>query len=169
MTGYLYSTDFTVPASTPIGSPFAQFVTLDDRKLASVRFVIPDGHNGLTGVRVTSGGTNVVPYVQGTWLVGNNEIIDFNYDGEVQVNRFRLVGYNTDIFAHTFHLRWTLVDLDAPTPVSIDSPQAVPLQPAAVSATITGLTGALDQAAIDQMTAAAGQTLDVSQLAGAVP
>ncbi len=166
MTRYLYATDFLVPAGTPIAVPNIAPVPLDNRILDSVRVIIPPGHNGLTGFSVRDSAVNIVPYVQGTWLVGNDEIVDFAYNGEVTAGGLQAYGYNLDIFDHTFHLRWILSDLAGPSPVAIESPQAGTVFAAAPSAIVSTLTGSLDQAAVDQLTEP--DTAGVADLTGAV-
>lgn len=161
MTSYLLVTSFTVPAGTTQAAPLTASVVLLDEQLVTVRVVIAPGHAGLTGLRITSGGTQVVPYVAGSWLSGDDETIDYPWDAEVTANGLALAGYNTDQWDHTFTLRWTLTDLPAAgSPVVIESPQAAAAPAAADTAAVQDLAGALTP---DQITALA----DVSDLAAA--
>ncbi len=122
----MYPVTFTVPAGTPVAAPVTVPVILEDAKLISLRIIIPDGHNALTGLRVTWAGTQVVPYGTGTWIIANSEIIDYDWDDEVTANGLALAGYNTDIFDHSFQLRFTVGDLNTRPPVAISSPLAGP-------------------------------------------
>lgn len=143
MTAYLYVTRFLVPAGTPQTAPLVQPVVLQDLILDTVRVVIPDGHNGTTGIAVLSGGVNIVPYGQGGFLTGNDEPIDFPWGGEITESGLSLAGYNTDIWDHAFLLRWTAHDIGpAGSPVVIVSPQAAPPAQADVNA-IAALSGTL--------------------------
>lgn len=136
----IYQADFTVPAGTAIAAPVSQPVVLADAHLETVRFIIPDGHAGLTGLRITWAGTQIFPYNTGTWLISDDEVFDWPADQEVTANGLSLAGYNTDIFAHTFHVRFQI------------GPR-VPNQLAGIQS------GQLDLAAT------AASTADVSQLA----
>lgn len=155
MSSYFYVTDFTVPAGTAIASPAVQVVTLDDKILDSIRFVIPDGHVGLTGVAVKSQGVNIAPYLQGTWLIANNEVVDFPYDALIAENQLQLWGYNLDVFPHTFHMRWVMSDIEpAGLPVDIASPQQSPPGPE-LTAAVASLAA---PASLATITAAVPQT-----------
>lgn len=120
----LYGTTFTVPAGTAIAAPVLAAVPLEDNWLESVRIVIPDGHSGLTGLQVRWSGVQVVPYGQGTWITANNEIIDFPWADEITAGGLALAGYNTDVFPHSFWLRWTVADLPAKSTATVVSAQA---------------------------------------------
>jgi hypothetical protein len=56
--------------------------------------------------------------------VANDEVMDVGYAGEITESGLQVAGYNTDLFAHSFYLRWQVEDLAAATPVTISSPQA---------------------------------------------
>lgn len=126
MSNRIYTTTFTIPAGTPIATPFVQGVVLDDEHLDRLRIVIPDGPAGLTGLAVTWGGTQIAPYQAGTWVSGNDETIDYDYDGEVTAAGLVLAGYNLDVWPHSFILRWFMSLLTTTSPVVISSAQAAP-------------------------------------------
>lgn len=141
MTGRIYTTALTVPAKTPIAVPVVQAVILDDINLDKVEILIPPGHVGLTGVAITSNSVNVAPYIQGTWITGDNEKVAYAHDGEIQAARLSVAGYNLDRFAHTFRFRWYLSPLRPATPVVIESPQAGSVPALTVPGTIAQLAG----------------------------
>lgn len=136
----VYESQFTVPAGTAIAAPVSQPVVLEDARLDTVRVLVPDGHSGLTGLRITWGGTQIMPINAGQWIISNDEIFDWPADEEVTANGLSLTGYNTDIYPHTFYLRFQVSDRTGSLVAGVQS-------------------GQLDLAA----TAAA--TVDVSQLA----
>lgn len=121
MTSRLYTSQLIVPVGTPIAAPFSQPVVLDDINLDKVTVIIPDGHAGLTGVAIFWGGVQIVPYTGATWLTGNGEAIDFEYDGQVTAAGLTVAGYNLDVFQHAFLFRWFLSPLTGGSPVTIDS------------------------------------------------
>ena len=129
----LYETTFTVAAGTALAAPQLAPVALEDASLVSVRIVIPDGHNGLTGLQVRWAGTQVIPFGTGTWITANDEVMDIPWDGEITATGLALAGYNTDVFAHSFYLRWLVEDLAPASTVTVVSAQAS--GPAAVDST----------------------------------
>ncbi|HEY6278449.1 MAG TPA: hypothetical protein VIX86_19210 [Streptosporangiaceae bacterium] len=134
----MYTTDFTVPAKTAKAAPAVLAVVLDDAHLDEVRFIIPAGHIGQTGIRIQSAGTVLVPFAGTGWITSDNEKFTWPYDAEVQQNGLQLAGYNLDSRAHTFHLRWQVSDLAPAVPVTIASPQAA-AGASAVPATLASL------------------------------
>lgn len=141
MTGRLYTTQFTIPAGTLINAPFSQPQLLDDAMLDEIDITIPPGHAGLTGFRILWSTGQIVPYVQGTWVTGDDENIHIAYGAEITQSGLVLVGYNTDVFNHSFLLRWHVSDLNPANPVIIESPQASTQGAQSDSSSITGLSG----------------------------
>lgn len=141
MTSRIYETTFTVPAGTAIATPFTQGVILEDENLDLLTIIVPDGHAGLTGLRITWGGTQILPFGTGSWIIANNDRIDWPYDGEISETGLQLVGYNLDLFPHSFYLRWQISNLGAAgSPIVVESPQATPAAPADIAG-ITDLSG----------------------------
>jgi len=120
----LYLSAFTVTAGTLQAAPATAAVALEDAWLEAVRIVVPDGHNGLTGLQVRWGGTAVIPAGAGTFLVANDEVMDVPYRDVITTKGLALAGFNTDVFDHTFYLRWTVTDRPAAATAVISSPQA---------------------------------------------
>jgi hypothetical protein len=136
----IYEAQFTVPAGTVIAAPVSQPVVLEDANLDTVRVIVPDGHSGLTGLRITWGGVQILPINPGTWVVSNNEIFDWPADEEVTANGLSLTGYNLDVYPHAFYLRFQISDRAGSPVAGIQSGQT-------------------------DLAATAASTLDVSQLA----
>lgn len=126
----LYGVTFTVAAGTAIAAPQLAPVALEDAQLVSVRIVIPDGHNGFTGLQVRWGGTQIIPFGTGTWITANSETMDVDWGGEITAGGIVLAGYNTDLFPHSFYLRFLITDLAAAPTATVVSAQAA--GPAAV-------------------------------------
>jgi hypothetical protein len=120
----LYETTFTVAAGTALAAPQLVPVALEDAQLESVRIVIPDGHSGFTGLQVRWGGTQVIPFGSGTWITANAEVMDIDWAGEITADGLVLAGYNTDVFDHSFYLRWLVSDLAPPSTATVVSAQA---------------------------------------------
>lgn len=133
---------FVTPFTVSAGLAGSVNVVLDDLWLKTVRIIIPDGHAGLTALQIQQGGVPVFPYGPDPYIRGNDEIVDFEWDNEITANGLSLAGFNTDIFDHSWIIRWTVTDLPAKgSPVVIASPQATPAAAADIAA-VTGLSGA---------------------------
>lgn len=157
MSNRIYTTALTVPAKTPIATPFVQAVILDDEHLDKVEVLIPAGHVGLTGVAIISGGVFVAPYIQGTWITGDNEKVTYTHDQLITAAGFSAAGYNLDRFAHTFRFRWYVSTRQTVSPVVIETPQAGSVPAQTVPGTIAQLAGVItvaDLAAIAAQVAA---------------
>jgi hypothetical protein len=143
MSTRVYTTVFTIPAGTAIAAPLSQAIALENNILDSLDVTIPDGHVGLTGLAVFWSGTQIFPYQGATWINGNNERIGYAYDAEITQNGLSLVGYNTDIYPHSFYLRWYVSDLDATPPVANDLATGGGAPSPADAGTIAGLSGSV--------------------------
>ncbi len=135
----VYEVQFTVPAGTPIAAPAVQPVVLSDANLDTVRVLVPDGHSGLTGLRITWAGTQIMPYNVGTWLISNDEIFDWPADDEITANGLSLAGYNLDIYPHTFYLRFQIGTRHTSPVAGIQSGQSDLAATAATTADVSQL------------------------------
>ena len=134
----MFVTPFTISASAVQGIP----VALDDAYLDKVRIIIPPGHSGLTALQIQLSGQPYWPKGADPFIRGDNEIIDYEWGDEIQENAISLLGFNADVFPHTWTLRWELTDLSTQaSTATIDSPQLT--IPAVTDlATIANLTSA---------------------------
>ncbi len=135
----VYESQFTVPAGTAIAAPASQPVVLEDAHLDTVRVLVPDGHSGLTGLRITWGGTQIMPINPGTWIISNDEIFDWPADEDVTANGLSLAGYNLDIYPHTFYLRFQITDRTGSPVAGIQSGQLDLAATAATTADVSQL------------------------------
>jgi hypothetical protein len=105
-----YATALTVPAATPEATPALTTISVGDVVLQSVRVVIPTGHQFLTGVAVVYSRSAVVPFNDPlAFLVGDGT--DRTYPVNIQVTQpVQILGFNLDIYPHTFHLELAVVD-----------------------------------------------------------
>lgn len=85
-------------SSNPVSTPWPIVQGI----LHSVVIQIPAGHNGLTGVKVTFNGQQIIPWSNNAWLVGSGDTFDFSWGQEIMATGLALVAYNTDISPHQF-------------------------------------------------------------------
>jgi hypothetical protein len=164
VTSRVYGTVFTVPAGTPIAAPVSVAVALEDNTLDRVSVTVPDGHNGLTGLRITWGGTQVLPFAAGTWVTANGQVIDQELGQEITAGGLVLTGYNTGIYPHSFHVLWHISELAEAAGVTIVSAQAAAPSTAAIAdvsqMTSTDQLGAADDTTGADLTGAPDVTED---------
>lgn len=109
----LYQLTVSTPANTAIIAPQSTTWRLEDAKLISVTIIVPDGHAGLTGIRLLQAGQEIAPYSNNDWFVSNNEKIDISINEEMTATGLVVQTYNTDFFPHKFWLRALIQDLTA--------------------------------------------------------
>lgn len=98
----------TVPAGTVQASPVTVALTMPARVVRSVRIRFPPGPNGTTGIRLGAAGVQLVPWNTGAWLVGNDEVIDWPLEGQIDSGAWQAFGYNTGVNAHTVYVTFGL-------------------------------------------------------------
>lgn len=119
----------TATAGTAQSSPLTVKTPFNPGQVVEIEVIIPDGHAGLTGIRFTNAGVTVIPFNQSTFVVSNDEKIRWPLDGFLDSTDWAVQVFNTDIFDHTFFVRY-LVNENSP-PGSAVAPVASPL-PASV-------------------------------------
>jgi hypothetical protein len=103
-----YDQDLTAPANTPIAAPVSVTPALETNHLERIEVDVPDGHARLTGIRFLGGGTIIVPFSQNGWIVANNHYFAIPFDDDITAGDISVQAYNTDVFPHTFYIRFVL-------------------------------------------------------------
>jgi len=104
----IYTAKLTIPANTPRDSPVSVTVELERAVITRIIIRIPSGHLVLTGMRICYGDMQLWPEESGTWITGENEVIDWTEYFELpdDPTRLRLEGYNEDdTYDHAFLIR----------------------------------------------------------------
>lgn len=113
---------------TPITAPITLAVPTEDALLADVEIIIPDGHVGLTGIRLRSSGQQILPWGNDSWLIGNQYQRVFTMNTEIGATSLSLQFYNTDFRRHRFYVRFHLQDLNKGAQVGLTVPQQSAVQ-----------------------------------------
>lgn len=116
MASRYYTLTLLTPAGTAVATPLSTTWQLEDQTLASVEVDIPDGHNGLTGIRVIRSQQQVVPWGNNSFLVANNRLVTVPVNQELTEAKLVILTYNTGFYDHSFYLRATITDLASSTP-----------------------------------------------------
>lgn len=110
----IYYEVVTVPPNTPATTPTVVSILLEDAELKEIDCRIPDGHCGLTGIRLLQSQQQIWPWANNSYFVGNDDKLNIPYDDQIQASGIVANAYNTDIFQHSFYLRFTITDLPLP-------------------------------------------------------
>lgn len=103
--GRLYYLVFTVPAGTPIASPFSAQWPLEDNYLIRIDARIPPGPSGSMGFRILWSQQQIVPWGNLSWLIANDESIPWESSTALTASALTVQGYNTGNFPHSVYLR----------------------------------------------------------------
>lgn len=75
-----YVFNIAVPAGTYPEDPLVQNVVIEGDVIEKLRVRIPPGHLGLTGLQIWFGERQLVPENPRTWLSGDDEVIEFEWN-----------------------------------------------------------------------------------------
>jgi hypothetical protein len=102
--------DVLVPAGTAKAAPLETPTPFAQGEVVGVTIIIPDGHNGLTGIQLAVAHAQALPYTRGAWIVGNDDEVAFDTVGYPNNGAWSVFAYNVDAFPHTFHVRYEVAD-----------------------------------------------------------
>jgi len=139
----LYPFTVTTPASTAIGAPQSTPLPLEDARLVQVTIIVPDGHAGLTGIRLLQASQQIIPWSNLDYIIANNRIVTIPVDGEITGTGLVAVTYNSDVFIHNHYLEVLIRDLP------------LPVQPGAASQTGPAIVTDTAAAVVDPLSPAA--------------
>ena len=125
MASEIRSFQVTIPAGTPIASPFTQAITFPPRTVVQVDWQVPPGPSGLMGWSLTVAGQPVIPRNPGSFIVADNVARSWPLEGYPDQGQWQVTGYNTDIYPHTVYLDF-LLELNGtttPQPAQIPNDQ----------------------------------------------
>lgn len=99
-----------VPALTDPSSLFFQGTVFDPGEVVGIEVIIPDGVAGLVGFQIAMASQAIIPWDVDTFIVGNNEKIDWSIAGQSNTGDWGVYAYNQDFFPHTLYLRYLIVE-----------------------------------------------------------
>lgn len=116
--------DVVVPAGTLRSAPLETPTPWQQAELVGIEIFIPDGHSGLTGIRLALAHSQAIPHTAGAWIVGNDETLKWDTAGYPNSGAWSVIAYNEDNFTHTFYVRYLVADF-AFTPQALAGAAAV--------------------------------------------
>lgn len=97
-----------VPAGTAIAAPLIRALTMPARIVRSVRFRLPPGPSGSVGFALVSTGAQIIPWEPGTWLVMDDESVEWPLEGQMETGAWQLRAYNVGRWDHTIYVTFLL-------------------------------------------------------------
>lgn len=158
----IYPLQLSVPAGTLPSAPQITPWVTEDNVIVSIELEIPPGHNGLTGIRIMKGDTQLLPFASNSWIIANDYSRVFPIDDYVPTGDIKVQAYNQGSYPHAFFLRMTmtlytpLTAGSSPTdanaiPGITESGSSDPLSPDAILGTDTVAALATGEVTADQL------------------
>jgi hypothetical protein len=100
-----YPLQVNVPKNTTAASPVASTFPIVQGHLKKIEILVPAGHHGQTGLRITYFGVQIYPWgIAESWLVDSGNLRCVEWDDEIEATGLVVQAYNTDLTAHAFYL-----------------------------------------------------------------
>jgi hypothetical protein len=119
--------DVVAPAGTAKAAPLEVPTPFMQGELVGVSIIIPDGHNGLTGIQLAVAHSQAIPFTRAAWIVGNDDEVSFDTIGYPNNGAWSAFVYNADIFQHIFHVRYEVADFAFMPAATLEAPLPTPL------------------------------------------
>ena len=144
MPGDIRQFQLSVPAGTPKAAPVIFELAMPPRLVSAVHFLVPPGPRGELGFALGAAGQPIIPYASGTWIVTDDERIEWPLDTGIDSGAWELFAYNTGTYPHTIFVTFlctviepapagvagpslSLASLAAPSPATIEPAPSIPL------------------------------------------
>jgi len=112
----------TVPAGTAVASPQVTAVVFPARVVTQIDFLFPPGPRGEVGVAVGTANVKTLPYGNASYLVTDNQFLQFPLEQQIDSGSWQVTAYNTGMFPHTITVTFHCSLLGSNTGVSATSP-----------------------------------------------
>lgn len=96
------------PAGTALATPQLTSLAMPARLVRALRIRVPPGPAGTVGIALTSGGQQVIPETKDSYLVLDNEVIEWPLEQQIESGAWQLRSYNTGRWDHTVYLTFLL-------------------------------------------------------------
>lgn len=110
MAAEVRSYQVAIPAGTAIAAPQVTSLPMPARIVRHIRVRIPPGPRGNVGFALGMIGTPVIPTQAGTFIVADDEIMEWDVDNAPTSGAWQLIGYNLGGLSHTIYVQFN-VDL----------------------------------------------------------
>lgn len=98
----------TIAAGTAIATPQTFPLTFNRGIVQKLEITVPPGPSGLVGFQITHSGSVIIPYNSATFIVTDNEHIEWDVENYPTGSAWGLRGYNLDVYAHSIFVRFLI-------------------------------------------------------------
>lgn len=91
-------------------------------KVVGISILVPDGHNGVTGLQLLQANQLIIPFVNGTFLVANDETLNFTINLPLDTQQWSAQAFNTGKYPHSFYIRLSINEVALPTVSFLPTP-----------------------------------------------
>lgn len=102
----IYPFQVTVPKGTQKTNLQYTDLTLPVAQVDIIDIRVPHGPLGTLGIALAMGGQQVIPFTSGTYLILDNDRIEWSLEDLPTSGAWQLVAYNTGQWDHTVYLRF---------------------------------------------------------------
>lgn len=146
-----YDKSVTAPAGTSAFLPTSVAIALEDAHLERIEIDVPDGHDRQTGIRILGNGTPIVPFSLTEYIVANDHYFTIPFDDDIGANDLSVQAFNTDVFDHTFYLRFVISNRQVAASAGIVTTQQAGTVATGADAGVAGLAVTPDDLAAAQL------------------
>lgn len=113
----------TIPAGTAIATPVTVPTSFPDGVVVQIETRIPSGPSGLMGFAFQHSSQQIIPRTDGEWILGDDDYFTWPLQNYPTGNKWSVLGYNLDVYDHSFYLRYLVNEL------TIAQAQQIQIQP----------------------------------------
>lgn len=106
MSQLVYGFVVTVPAGTEKAGNWTQDVSFASAVVNTIEVRVPPGPRGNMGFAIGSGGTAVMPFNAGEWIVTDDEKITWGVDDQFDSGAWQVLAYNLGRYDHALYIRF---------------------------------------------------------------
>lgn len=120
---------FTVvaPAATLKSAPLEVDTSFGIGTVTRIELDVPDGHAGLTGIYLAVAHGRVLPRTRNGFFTANDAHLGWDVFDVPDSGAWSAFVYNTDLFDHSFYLRYSIINIVADTPAAAIEAATTPL------------------------------------------
>lgn len=111
------------PAGTLRSAPLEVQTNFGVGTVTRIEIDVPDGHAGLTGIYLALAHGRMLPRTQGAFITANDAHLGWDLIRQPDSGAWSAFVYNTDVFAHTFYVRFSVIQIVADTD-AVNEPHA---------------------------------------------
>jgi hypothetical protein len=107
----------SVPALTPVITPYRQALVFPFGNVVEIDVKVPPGPAGNVGFYITAGGSQYIPRTSGTFIIPDSDYFTWPLANAINSGSWGIVAYNTDVWPHLIEVGFLVNEVTySPTP-----------------------------------------------------